>query len=325
MRRILVQRIDRLGDMICALPLIDALKSEWTDCHITVLASNANQQIVIGHPNVDNVMLNKSLEGGPIAFSSAVSEIKRRSFDIAINLCPSIYWALVTRFAGIPIRVGNGIEFVNRLCATHPVRPNYHDPAIHEVIHNLEFLKPLEMEVNEPHITLHRKSPKPTGKISRVVIFVGSGGSNSGLTPEAISPLLEVAKGNDWSVCICGGFKQDMTDYESLCASNITIADPLLSISELVDLIAEAHLYIGGDTGPTHIASFLNRPMLTFFPEHGNQPVRWGSFSSYQSIVHSIADLSEGLDQLLKSLENLPMTNTQREQFLRSHSLTDRS
>jgi ADP-heptose:LPS heptosyltransferase len=302
MPHILIQRIDRLGDMICALPVIEALKVKWPNSKITVVASPANSQIVENHPHVNDVIV-FSRNGRRVSqFFKTISLIRKRHFDIAILLYPSLFWAWVCTLSRIPIRIGNGFEFISRLLVTHPVYPNYSDPSIHEVMHNLTFLKPLGLNQDRPIITLHKNLKSVSEEINSILIFIGSGGSNSGLSPAVIEPVINLCRANNWTVCICGGFKQDMTEYEYLTSDTVSIASPLLSISELVDLISKSDVYIGGDTGPTHIASFLNRPMVTYFPETGNQPSRWGSFSEYHQVVHRTDDLKSAVSRLQKSI-----------------------
>ncbi|MFT5171091.1 MAG: hypothetical protein ACI9BD_000863, partial [Candidatus Marinamargulisbacteria bacterium] len=43
--------------------------------------------------------------------------------------------------------------------------------------------------------------------------------------------------------------------------------------------------YVGPDTGPTHLASFLNKPILFFSPTKPNPPTRWGPQSDYFRII----------------------------------------
>jgi hypothetical protein len=50
----------------------------------------------------------------------------------------------------------------------------------------------------------------------------------------------------------------------------------------LIDL---TDYYVGGDTGPTHLASFLGKPIVFFSSRKINPPNRWGPFSPYQRII----------------------------------------
>jgi len=58
-----------------------------------------------------------------------------------------------------------------------------------------------------------------------------------------------------------------------------------LSLQELAAVISRSHYYIGPDTGPTHMASFLGIPSLIFSSRKSNPPSHWGSLSPYSVYI----------------------------------------
>ena len=58
-----------------------------------------------------------------------------------------------------------------------------------------------------------------------------------------------------------------------------------LSLQELAAVIKRSDYYIGPDTGPTHMASFLNIPSLVFSSRKSNPPSHWGTLSAYSVYI----------------------------------------
>ena len=61
----------------------------------------------------------------------------------------------------------------------------------------------------------------------------------------------------------------------------------LVPFEELVTLIQKVDFYVGPDTGPTHLASFLNKPLLVFFLKRSLFPTRWGPVSDCFQILRT--------------------------------------
>ena len=55
-RKILIIRLDRIGDMVMTTPIFRALKEKWPDAQITVLTNPVNQNIVINNPFIDCIL-----------------------------------------------------------------------------------------------------------------------------------------------------------------------------------------------------------------------------------------------------------------------------
>ncbi|MCS7243370.1 MAG: hypothetical protein RMJ36_01360 [Candidatus Calescibacterium sp.] len=75
------------------------------------------------------------------------------------------------------------------------------------------------------------------------------------------------------------------------------------NINDYIDLCFDSFLFVGFDTGPVHLAAFLNVPyVVSFFPDKGFEyrVVRWWPFSNYsKSLVLRYSDLNK-LDKLEK-------------------------
>ncbi len=55
-RRIAVFRNDRLGDLVCTLPVFEALRLGLPQAHITAIVNPETAPLLAGHPHVDQVL-----------------------------------------------------------------------------------------------------------------------------------------------------------------------------------------------------------------------------------------------------------------------------
>ena len=56
-RRILVIRLDRLGDVVLSTPVLQALRQQWPHAFIAMMVRPACQDVVEGHPFLDEVIV----------------------------------------------------------------------------------------------------------------------------------------------------------------------------------------------------------------------------------------------------------------------------
>lgn len=78
-KRILLLRHDRIGDMTLSTPIFKALKKSYPDAKITVMSSESNKEILLNNPYVDEILIYRGLR-------NFVKEIRMMKFDLAIDL-----------------------------------------------------------------------------------------------------------------------------------------------------------------------------------------------------------------------------------------------
>src|SRR5260370_41161584 len=91
-RRLLVVRLDNLGDVILATPAIRALRQALPDARLTLLASPVGAQVAELDPDIDDAIIyqapwmdpDRILSQAPSRDLSIMAEIRRRGFDGAV-------------------------------------------------------------------------------------------------------------------------------------------------------------------------------------------------------------------------------------------------
>ncbi|HTI17796.1 MAG TPA: lipopolysaccharide heptosyltransferase family protein, partial [Trinickia sp.] len=95
MKRILVVRIDFLGDMVCTTPLLRRLKERWPGAEIHVLANKYNRAVLEGNPDVSVVhtyVYSKQFERNPRPGKinairdrlSLILRLRKQKFDLLV-------------------------------------------------------------------------------------------------------------------------------------------------------------------------------------------------------------------------------------------------
>jgi ADP-heptose:LPS heptosyltransferase len=293
-KKILIQRADKLGDVVFSLPAIEALHLKYPEAKIDFLTSPIAADLVEDHPLVENVLIYDEKKKGD--WRRTVKGVKKGKYDLYVSLWNHPKMAWLGKMAHIPVRVGDSSNPSLKWLYNRRVKQHWMDFSKHQIEHNLDLLK--GVGINDPAV-ISKLSVNSDAKIKikdtlkkhlnpqrkTVVIFQGTGGTNFTIPDRAIHEFIDlVEKSENFNVILCG-----ITPVEnSLDARKLKSGLNLInrtSLKELVAVINEAHFYIGADTGFTHIASFLRRPLIFFSPIKPNPPSRWGPVSPFFEIV----------------------------------------
>lgn len=76
-KRILLIKLDAIGDVIRTTPLVEALKKKYAGCHITWLVKDISRPLIENHPNIDR-LLTYNFE--------SVLRLEAEEFDLLLNL-----------------------------------------------------------------------------------------------------------------------------------------------------------------------------------------------------------------------------------------------
>jgi len=87
-RRILVFRYDRIGDMVVTTPFLVALGRGFSDARIDILCSRINAPVAQGLPGVDQLIIHRpSLRG-----LMQIFQLRDNRYDLVIDLNHSVIW-----------------------------------------------------------------------------------------------------------------------------------------------------------------------------------------------------------------------------------------
>jgi ADP-heptose:LPS heptosyltransferase len=118
-RSIFVLRNNDIGDLLAVTPLFEALRRRFPDAEIVAGVGQWNAEILRGNPHLSDVMAvsapwHNRMTGTRdprtalryIAASSEVNDVRRRHFEVGIDVLGSAFGSLLMMRAGIPWRLG---------------------------------------------------------------------------------------------------------------------------------------------------------------------------------------------------------------------------
>src|SRR2546427_11112566 len=106
--RILVIKLRYVGDVLLATPVLSRLRESFPKAHLAMLVNPGTDDVVRDHPALDEVLV---LERGNLARQwRFVRDLRRRRFDLVIDLTDADRSALLSWLSRAPVRLGYNSE-----------------------------------------------------------------------------------------------------------------------------------------------------------------------------------------------------------------------
>ncbi len=288
---ILCIRLSALGDVVHCMNALTLLREHRPAAHITWIVEERTAGLIENHPYIDDLVTIPRMDWGqalkdPWRWSEVWPEIagltsglRRRKFDASIDFQSSLKSSWLLTAAGAPIRIGFSAPtarefnhlFQNRL-VTAPSR------GIHRIERYLALLSgaglpteyaPAFLPCAPPH---RQVAEKICSELKRPLVVIHPGASAFAefkrWLPERYGELaLKLIREAGASVLVTFGPGEESLAHRVIAASKheARLSPRLPHLQQLTGLLNIADLFIGGDTGPMHIASALNTPVVALF------------------------------------------------------------
>jgi len=272
---VLIVRLRSIGDVVLTLPALQALHDWRPDLRIHMLVEPLSAPLLEGHPAIAEVIVLRK-------FWETVRLLRRREFSIAFNMHGGPTSAFLTRLSGAPVRV---CWAQRQFSSFYNVHVPIHFPVagrieMHTAEHRLQQLlytglpeMPLpaaKVYVNTDAAELVRRKLAEKGigpDQPFAVMRPGASQANKRWPTErfaAIAQWLREAHGIATVVNLGPGDEQIAAEVKQRFAGlGVIMSD--LELRGLVALLAGSSLFIGNDTGPTHIAAALEKKSVVIF------------------------------------------------------------
>lgn len=277
-QRIVVIKPCCLGDMLMATPALRALTQTYPDAVLSVVTDAWTRPAIETSPRVDHIIPFPESGG----FRTAVQlgwNLRQYHFDMGISLDRSPVPALALRIAGIPIR--SGIDSNGRgIGLTHRVVPETDQHETQLYLSTMEALGIENLtEYPEYHVpddaVRQARALVPTNSERPLVVVHPGGAVNPGVAMlekrwpatsfgELASLLLQEAG----ATVVLVGAESDRNAVETtkqFAHGPVIDLCGQLSLGELAGLVRESDLYVGNDSGTTHLASAVGTPVVAIF------------------------------------------------------------
>jgi lipopolysaccharide heptosyltransferase II len=300
---ILLVRLRLVGDVVFTTPLISALRRRYPEASITYLVEPAAAPIVQQNPDLSRVIVVPHRRGlGRIADDFKLARrLRKMRFDIALDLHGGPRGAWLTWASGAKTRIGYSIKGRSWMYTKIVDRPRELRPR-HSVENQWDLLPALDAafaagpdrRLDRVRIPIEPAAEAAiSGKLAawsvppaaRIILIHVSAGNPFRRWPETafaeLASSLVAASPDRWVIFTGGPSDREATSRvlelarrqltpPSPAATASQAADRLLdgeamSLPELRALCDRAALYIGGDSGPLHMASASDIPIVGLF------------------------------------------------------------
>lgn len=291
--RILIVRLSAIGDVVNTLPALTALRRHFPEARIGWVVEDKARGLLEGHPMLQavHVFERRRWQGG-IRRSGEVRpttreatglarELRQCRYDLAIDFQGNLKSGVFTRLSGARARIGFGRGHCregNFLFTNVHVTPP--EDAAHRVARHLSLLAPLGVKTTEiaPSLPSSKRDRDRidallgdlgTGERKVAVIHGGTSAFGTfkrwpGARYGEVAGRLE-GRGDVRAVLTCGPGEEALVGAIKKSAGGVPAALPPLSLPELTALFARASLFIGGDTGPLHMACAAGIPTVALY------------------------------------------------------------
>lgn len=287
--RVLVVRLDNIGDVIMLSPALRTLRFAFPRARITLLASPAGNQVAPMLPWVDEVLTRRVVwqdASGAMPFDPAremdlVEEIRARRFDAAFIFTSFSQspWppAYACYLAGVPLRYGQSKEFGGSLL-TRWVKSV--PDEVHQTERSLFLLESLGLPAHGRHLELAvpvearmsaERLLRNVGVDSAAPFAVLAPGASCQARRYDPARFAEVARllvRNAGLPLVVVGSEREANLAAPLLEAAGSLAASLVgrtSIPELAAVIERCALLIANDSGPMHMADAFLRPIVILY------------------------------------------------------------
>ena len=302
---ILLIRLRLIGDVVFTTPALVALRQRFPQARISYLVERAAEPIVRHNPHLDRVIVAERPRGlTRLAYDLRLArELRRLRFDLVVDFHGGPRSAWLTRATGAPRRIGyrlpgrawaytiqlpwsralvpprhsvqNQWDLLTPLGIAAPEhgQPSVEMPEDRDAADRvLRRLQAAGIENDQPIVVMHASAGNPFRRwpaehFARVAaelvrhhpsrrIIISSGPSESGAADDIAAAAQQLAGSARERIVRCGEF----------------------DLPELRALVGRAALFIGGDSGPLHVASTTDVPVVALFgPTLPERSMPWRS------------------------------------------------
>ncbi|HOJ74780.1 MAG TPA: lipopolysaccharide heptosyltransferase I [Phycisphaerae bacterium] len=304
-RRILIIKPSSFGDVIHALPVLNGLRHRYPHAHISWLVADSCAGLLEGHPALDEIIRFDRKRYGQIArnpratleFIQFIQDLRSRRFDLIVDLqglFRSGFLALVT---GARNRVGfaNARE-LGWIFYNH--RVDVPDADMHAVDRNylfgrmlgftglpIRFDLPVRPQTRETMIDRLAREGIPRGE-DYLVVGPGTRWETKQWPAEHFAAAIRAIAAEHGLPVVLTGMPEERQIAERVAAEaggRVVNLAGQTSLPEMIALVDGARAVLMHDSGPMHLATALNKPLVAIYGP--TSPARTGPYGRGETVA----------------------------------------
>ncbi|MBM3239691.1 glycosyltransferase family 9 protein [Candidatus Poribacteria bacterium] len=287
--KILIFSFSFIGDAVLSTAVIQPLRKQFPEAHLTFLVGPRAQSVLEGDLQIDTVLVydNRGVHSGIWGKYRLIKALRRENFDLVLDLRDS-FWA---RFIGAKrwgIVRGRNLHAATRYLDTL----NRHGVATSAEVLGFAAGPMLTLSMSERNFAdefLRERGVVP----NELLVGIHPGGNwIYKLWPaENFVRIGDILISDFHTRVLLFSGPDEQALQEKVAAmmkyKPIIVNEP--SLRRVAALINRCHLYLGNDTGTTHIAAAVGTPVVAIFGSTSH--IRSGPYGAQHQIVRSDVDL----------------------------------
>ena len=294
-QKILIIRLSAIGDVVRTLPALRALRSKFPSAYIAWIVEEGAQDLLQGHPDLNYLFVFKRKKWANEFFTlhnflnpfreilDFFKKIRREDFDVVLDFHGIFKSGVIGFLSGVPLRVGFSRRY-SKEC--NYLFNNYHialeTDVTSRIERNLNFIRFLGVDCDdqEPIIPITNEDKNYIDNFFR----------EKGLYTHI--PLIAVHPGTSkktaykrWNVLHYATLADKLIDrlhakiIWTWGPGELKIAEAIVehmkhesiiackteNLRQLAEIFCRCNLFLGSDSGPMHIASFVKTPVVAIY------------------------------------------------------------
>lgn len=295
--RFLVSRTDRAGDLLLTLPVFRELRRNFPHSHIIAHVRQYTAPLLTLCPEIDEIIVDDDFAPG-LTSSQLPDKIGSLAIDQAVIVHPSGRAILAAWRAGISKRTGRASNIWQLLLNDRRVQKRSKNEK-HEFCYNLDLLTGIAADIDYSPYHLQISDDKrieamtilagtAMNECRPVIIHPGHGGSAHNLTPPKYAEIAAELMRHQIPVLISFGPGEEHLQslFPEAKPGRLGYLTGIPDLAKLAAVFSCCSAFIGGSTGPLHLAAALQLPCVAFFPPvKAMTPKRWGPTGSKHLVI----------------------------------------
>ncbi|MDR3626001.1 MAG: glycosyltransferase family 9 protein [Ignavibacteriaceae bacterium] len=298
MKRILLVRTDRVGDVVFITPMIRELRKKYPDAFIATLTRLHTKNIMLNNPHLDLALTDDLSKE---SFWDVVKELRKYKFNYGLLMMPTERAAYQMFWAGIKTRIGVGHKLYEIITGMRSVSRNNYTPLRHEADYCMDLARKIGVETDDItlEIFLSEKEKAEAAALLekfgveqndlKIMIHTGSLGSAPNWSERKyfnlIQRIFKEFNSDNLKIILTASemsmdFLRELDKFEE--GKIINLSREFDDLRDFIKVIGQADVFMGPSTGPLHISDALGKKTIVIHCHRAmNCPKHQGMINKY--------------------------------------------
>ena len=319
--RIIVSRIDNIGDVVLALPTVGIIKERFPSCSVHFLGRSYTRAVIECCEHVDGFLNWEDVaENSPEAQAAFLRE---QNADVIIHVFPRRKIAVAARKAAIPVRIGTARKGYHVLNCNRRPYFSRRKSDLHEAQLNVKLLRPFGIKTvpslsqlpayygltSIPPLRQDLAALLAHDKVN-LILHPRTKGHAGEWGLHNFARLASILPQKRFRIFVTGTVEEEtaIADRLPFGRPNVTSMIGRLRLDDLISFVSRADALIAASTGPLHLAAALGREAIGLYsPKRHRHPGRWAPVGEHARALLSEENCErcrEGID--CACIEDIP-------------------